>query len=73
VDDRDEAIKESTDDAPVLGDGLLVTLGRIRGRGDQRTVPVATYLRLDEDQRYEVTLERRDHRWVVTEPASLVR
>jgi hypothetical protein len=73
VDDRDEAIKESTDDAPVLGDGLLVTLGRIRGRGDQRTVPVARYLRLDDDQRYDVTLERRDHRWVVTEPPSLVR
>jgi hypothetical protein len=70
VDERDEAIKESVDDAPVLGDGLLVTLGKIRGNGARRAVPLEAYLRVDDDERYEVTLERRDGRWVVTDQAS---
>jgi hypothetical protein len=70
VDERDEAIKESADDAPVLGDGLLVTLGTIRGSGGRRTVPVEAYLRLGDDEGYEVTLVGRDGRWVVTDQAS---
>jgi hypothetical protein len=70
VDERDEAIKESDDDAPVLGDGLLVTLGKVRGSGGRRTVLLEAYVRSDDDERYAVTLERRDGRWVVTDQAS---
>lgn len=70
VDESDEAVEESTDDASVLDDGLLVTLGTIRGRGGERTVSVETYLRAGDEDHYEVTLERREGRWVVTGQAS---
>jgi hypothetical protein len=73
VDEREEAIEESDDEAPVLGDGLLVTLGKIRGSGGRRTVAVRTYLRLGDDERQEVTLEGRGDRWAVTEKASRER
>jgi hypothetical protein len=66
VDGRDEAIEESNDDAPVLDDGLLITLGKLQGTGNRRTVLVDTYVRAGNEDRYEVTLERREGRWVVT-------
>lgn len=66
VDDPDEAIKESDETAPVLDGGLLLTLGRIRGNGTERTVPVVAYQAIGDEEQYSITLQRRDDRWTAT-------
>ncbi len=66
VDDADEAIEESDDTAPVRDDGLLLTLGGIRGNGTERTVPVVVYQTAGDVERYSVTLQRRDDQWTAT-------
>lgn len=66
VDEPDEAIKESDETAPVLDEGILLTLGHIRGTGPERNVPVVAYQEIGVEEEFRVTLQRRDDRWEAT-------
>ena len=64
VDERDEAIDDTDDRAPVLEDGVLMLLGPVP-TGRSPSVEVERYVDADDEFGVRVGLERADATWAV--------
>jgi hypothetical protein len=68
VDEKAEAIDETEDGEPVLEDGVLVLLGAVPA-GRSPSVDAERYVDLDNDEQFQVSLERSNDEWSIVDEA----
>lgn len=64
VDEKAEAIDDTTDAEPVLDDGVLMLLGAVP-TGPSPSVDAERYVDLDQDENFRISLERSDNEWSI--------
>ncbi|HET6663984.1 MAG TPA: hypothetical protein VFG94_06985, partial [Acidimicrobiales bacterium] len=66
VDEKAEAVDETEDGEPVLEDGVLVLLGAVPA-GRSPSVDAERYVDLDNDEQFQVSLERSNDDWSIVD------
>jgi hypothetical protein len=66
VDEKAEAVDETEDGEPVLEDGVLVLLGAVPA-GRSPSVDAERYVDLDNDEQFQVSLERSNDKWSIVD------